>query len=49
VNLNENSKDALNLSEFVSSIQLQLHDLEETGKLGYVNGISQIINTNLQR
>jgi hypothetical protein len=47
VYLNENCKDALNLSEFVSSIQLQLHDLEETGKLGYVNGISQIINTNL--
>jgi hypothetical protein len=47
VYLNENCKDALNLSEFVSSIQLQLHDLEETGRLGYVNGISQIINTNL--
>jgi hypothetical protein len=47
VYLNEDCKDALNLSEFVSSIQLQLHDLEETGKLGYVDGISQIINTNL--
>jgi hypothetical protein len=47
VYLNEDCKNALNLSEFVSSIQLQLHDLEETGKLGYVNGISQIINTNL--
>jgi len=47
VYLNEECKDALNLSEFVSSIQLQLHDLEETGRLGYVDGISQIINTKL--
>ena len=47
VYLNEDCKDALNLSEFVSSIQLQLHDLEETGRLGYVDGISQIINTKL--
>jgi hypothetical protein len=47
VYLNEDCKDALNLSEFVSSIQLQLHDLEETSRLGYVDGISQIINTKL--
>jgi hypothetical protein len=47
VYLNEDCKDALNLSEFVSSIQLQLHDLEETGRLGYVDGVSQIINTKL--
>ena len=45
--LNEDCKNALNLSEFVSSIQLQLHDLEETGRLGYVDGVSQIINTKL--
>jgi hypothetical protein len=47
VYLNEDCKNALNLSDFVSSIQLQLHDLEETGRLGYVDGISQIINTKL--
>ena len=47
VYLNEDCKDALNLSEFVSSIQLQLHDLEETGRLGYVDGVSQIITTKL--
>jgi hypothetical protein len=45
--LNEDCKNALNLSEFVSSIQLQLHDLEETGRLGYVDGVSQIISTKL--
>ena len=47
VYLNEDCKNALNLSDFVSSIQLQLHDLEETGRLGYVDGVSQIINTKL--
>ena len=47
VYLNEDCKDALNLSEFVSSLQLQLHDLEETGRLGYVDGVSQIITTKL--
>jgi hypothetical protein len=47
VYLNEDCKDALNISDFVSSIQLQLHDLEETGRLGYVDGVSQIITTKL--
>jgi hypothetical protein len=47
VYLNEDCKNALNLSEFVSSIQLQIHDLEETGRLGYVDGVSQIITTKL--
>ena len=41
--LNEECKDAMNLSEFVSSIQLKLSDLENIGKLGYVEGISNII------
>jgi hypothetical protein len=45
--LNEDCKDALNISDFVSSIQLHLHDLEETGRLGYVDGVSQIITTKL--
>ena len=47
VYLNEDCKDALNISEFVSSIKVQLHDLEETGRLGYVEGVSKIITTNL--
>ena len=47
VYLNEDCKDALNISEFVSSIKVQLHDLEETGRLGYVEGVSKIINRNL--
>ena len=41
--LNETCKDALNINEFVSSIQLQLSDLETTGRIGYVEGISKIV------
>ena len=41
--LNEECKDAMNLSDFVNSFVLQLSDLEHVGKLGYVNGISSII------
>jgi hypothetical protein len=40
--LNEKCKNALNISEFIESIQLQLNDLVETGKLGHVDGISRI-------
>jgi hypothetical protein len=45
--LNETCKDAMNIMDFVDSIKLQLSDLENVGKLGYVQGISNIITTNL--
>jgi hypothetical protein len=45
--LNEQCKDAMNLSEFVTSVTMELSDLEETGRLGYVEGVSRIINKNL--
>jgi hypothetical protein len=45
--LNETCKDAMNLSEFVESIQLDLADLEETGRVGYVEGISKVVINNL--
>jgi hypothetical protein len=41
--LNEQCKDALNITDFIHSIQLKLTDLEKVGQLGYVEGISQII------
>ena len=41
--LNETCKDAMNITEFVESIKLQLSDLEKVGELGYVEGISNII------
>ena len=45
--LNETCKDAMNLSEFIENISLQLSDLENMGKLGYVDGVSNIIIKNL--
>jgi hypothetical protein len=41
--LNETCKDAMNLMDFVNSVSLQLADLESVGKLGYVEGISNIM------
>jgi len=45
--LNETCKNAMNITDFVDSLQLQLSDLENVGKLGYVEGISSIIVKNL--
>jgi len=45
--LNETCKNAINLTDFVDSIQLQLSDLEKVGEIGYVEGISNIIINNL--
>jgi hypothetical protein len=41
--LNETCKNAMNITEFVDSIKLQLSDFMEVGKAGYVQGISNII------
>ena len=46
--LNETCKDAMNITDFVNSIQLQLSDLVRVGELGYVDGISNIIMKNLK-
>ncbi len=46
--LNETCKDAMNLMDFVDSIKLQLTDLEKVGRVGFVEGISNIITTNLK-
>ncbi len=46
--LNEKCKDAMNIMDFVDSLQLQLSDLEDVGKLGFVEGISNIIVKNLK-
>ena len=46
--LNEQCKDAMNITDFVDSLQLQLSDLETVGKLGFVEGISNIIIKNLK-
>ena len=46
--LNEHCKDAISLHDFISNLQLCPEDLEDTGKLGYVDGIAKIINRGLQ-
>mgnify|MGYP006420715255 FL=1 len=46
--LQDDCKDAMNIMDFVNSLKLQMSDLENVGKLGYINGISDIIVKNLQ-
>lgn len=46
--LNETCKDAMNLMDFVNSIEIDLSDTERLGEVGYVEGISDIINKNLK-
>ena len=46
--LNETCKDAMNLSEFVDTLQITLADLENVGKLGYEEGISRIFTNGLK-
>jgi hypothetical protein len=45
--LNETCKNAMNMTQFVDSIKLQLSDLISVGELGYIEGISNIIVKNL--
>ena len=46
--LNEDCKDAMNITDFIESIKFQLSDLEHMGQVGYVDGISNIIIKNLK-
>jgi len=41
--LNETCKDAMNIMDFVDSINIQLSDIESIGELGFVNGMSKLI------
>jgi hypothetical protein len=41
--LNEQCKDAMNISDFANSFDLQLSDLESVGDLGYVEGITKLM------
>ena len=46
--LNEQCKDAINIMDFVNSLQLKLKDLECMGKLGFVEGTSKIFINGLK-
>jgi len=41
--LNETCKDAMNITDFVNSLKLNLGDLEKVGELGYAEGISRLV------
>jgi hypothetical protein len=47
--LNETCKDAMNITDFVNSLQLSVKDFETTGRIGYVEGISRIIINGLKQ
>jgi hypothetical protein len=46
--LNETCKNAMNIMEFVDSVNIKLSDLEHVGKVGFVDGITNIIVKNLK-
>jgi hypothetical protein len=46
--LNEKCKDAMNLSDFVEQIKISNSDLDNIGKNGFVNGLTDIIYTCLE-
>jgi hypothetical protein len=46
--LNETCKNAMNITDFVDSIKLQLSDFMDVGESGFVKGISNIIVKNLK-
>ncbi len=47
--LNEQCKDAMNMTEFVETIQIDTDDMADVGKYGFVKGISNIFITNLEK
>jgi hypothetical protein len=46
--LNETCKNAMNIEDFVNDIVLTLKDLEDTGRLGFSEGISKMITSKLK-
>jgi hypothetical protein len=46
--LNETCKDALNLSEFIDTVKIEISDIENMGKQGYVHGVSDVILRSLK-
>ena len=46
--LNETCKDAVNLEDFAKAVVLQLSDLDKIGEIGFVDGMTNIIETRLK-
>jgi hypothetical protein len=49
VYLNETCKNALNISDFVSSLVVSVNDLENTSRVGYAEGVSNIFLNGLKQ
>lgn len=47
--LNETCKDAMNMSDFVKTIEVNTDDMENVGTYGYVKGVSNILIYNLEK
>ena len=47
--LNEQCKDAINMSDFVKSIEVSLQQLDYTKEKGFVNGLSSVIIENMNK
>ena len=47
--LNEKCKEAMNMSEFVDTIKMQLSDLENFAHVDYADGVSKILLKNLNK
>jgi len=47
--LNETCKNAMNLSDFVDGVDISLDDFEETGRIGYVEGLSRVFCKELKK
>lgn len=45
--LNEQCKQAINISDFVNNIQVEIDEVTKVGKIGFVNGITNIFMKNL--
>ena len=47
--LNETCKNAMNITDFVNQLPINIEDLEETGRLGFAEGISRIFINGLSK
>ena len=47
--LNDTCKNAMNIMDFVSQLKIENKDLEETGRLGFAEGISKMIINGLKQ
>lgn len=46
--LNETCKDAMNIDDFIDSIQVTVEDIKHLGKAGYVEGMSKLLIKSLE-